>query len=246
MRNLKLVIEYDGTDFVGWQSQSNGPSIQEEIEKAFRSLTQEDARLVGAGRTDAGVHARGQVANIRLATKLESSELLRGLNALLPESIVVHAVKDVSADFHARYSAVSRSYRYLIHRSKTAIDRHMGWYVGCSLDVDAMQRCAAIIMGDHDFRAFCRSIPDADHYQCRVISSSWTPVENRLYYDVTANRFLHGMVRALVGTMVDVGRGFRQTDEFKTILESRDRSMAGMSAPAKGLCLERIEYDGER
>ncbi len=246
MRNLRLVIEYDGTDYVGWQYQANGPSVQEEIEKALRNLTQEEARVIGAGRTDAGVHARGQVANVRIETALDSSELLKGVNAVLPESIVVHSIEDVQADFHARYSAASRSYRYMILRTRSALERSFGWYIGYPLDVEAMERCAATLMGDHDFQSFCKTIPEANHYRCSVTNSVWTHVENRLYYDITANRFLHGMVRTLVGTMVDVGRGRRTEQEFAAILEGRNRSLAGMAAPAKGLYLERIGYEDRR
>lgn len=242
MKNIKFIIEYDGTGFVGWQFQKNGRSVQEEIEKALHSLLQEDVRIIGAGRTDAGVHARGQVANFKTGTRLSCSEINRGMNAHLPEEIVIRSVEEVDADFHAQYSAKARSYRYVILTTKSAIERNYGWQLNYELDLMAMQRCSETILGDHDFQSFCRNIAESEHYRCIVMLSNWTGFDNRLYYDITANRFLHGMVRGLVGTMVDVGRKYRTVEEFERILHGKDRSLGGMAAPAKGLFLEKITY----
>jgi len=245
MRNFKLVIEYDGTDYVGWQYQRNGRSIQEVIEKALGTLTQQEVRVAGAGRTDAGVHARGQVANAFITTSLTSEDLLRGLNALLPHSIVVHSLEEADARFQARRTATSRSYRYVVLRRRSAMERNYGWYLGFPLEAVTMQECAAMIVGDHNFQSFCKSVPGVNNYQCQVMSSVWTAAENRLYYDITANRFFHGMVRTLVGSMVDVGRGYRTVEHFRSLLEGRNRALAGMAAPSKGLFLEGIGYEKE-
>ncbi len=244
MRNIKITIEYDGTNFVGWQYQTNGRSVQEVIEKAVASLLQEEVRITGGGRTDAGVHAKGQVANFFIKSRMEVGEILRGINSLLPFEVVVHSMEEVSPDFHARYSAIERSYRYVILRTRSALERHFGWQILYPLNIDDMQRCALSIVGEHDFRSFCKSEANVEHYRCIVRESYWRESDNRLYYYVSANRFLRGMVRALVGTMVDVGRAYTMEDDFQRILEAKDRRLAGMAAPAKGLFLENIIYDG--
>ena len=242
MRNLKLVIEYEGTNYVGWQRQENGKSIQGEIEKMLRQITQEKVSLNGAGRTDAGVHAKGQVANFRSQTECSTKEIWSGLNALLPNDIVVHTVEEVPFDFHARYSAKGRRYSYSIRTVPSALLHHLSWYLKYSLDVEIMNRVAQAILGTHDFESLCRTNSDADHYLCSVTTSEWVQEESMLRYEICANRFLHGMVRALVGTMVDVGRGFTPLEDFLKILEKKDRSEAGMAAPACGLVLESVLY----
>lgn len=207
-------------------------------------LLQEEIRIAGAGRTDAGVHAKGQVANFLTKSEMETGEIFRGLNSLLPFEIVVHTMEEMSHDFHARHSAIERSYRYVVLRTRSALDRHFGWQILYPLDIDAMQRCALSIVGEHDFQSFCKSETNVDQYNCTVRESFWRESDNRLYYYVSANRFLRGMVRALVGTMVNVGRAYTMEDDFRKILDGKDRSLAGMAAPAKGLFLENIKYDG--
>lgn len=242
MRNIKLLIEYDGTNYVGWQRQENGKSVQGEIESALQRVLQKEVSVIGAGRTDAGVHARGQVASVRAETKLEPSEIGGALNALLPEDIVIHNVEEVPAEFHARYSAKERRYSYLIARDPTALQRQYSWYLKYNLDVDLMKRAAESIIGTHDFESFCKANSDVDHYRCTVATAVWKEESTLLQFTISADRFLHGMVRALVGTMVDVGRGYTSLDEFLKILEKKDRKEAGMAAPARGLVLEEVVY----
>lgn len=242
MRTIRLVIEYDGTAFVGWQMQPNGRSVQEEVTRVLRTLVQEEVSVIGAGRTDAGVHARGQVAGFKTGSVLPAARLLAALNGLLPDDICVHAVDEVSEDFHARYGARERRYSYTIATRPLAIGRRYCWELRTPLDVDAMNRLAVLITGEHDFEAFCKYAADVDHYRCTVLRAGWTRGEGRLVFDITANRFLHGMVRALVGTMVEVGRGYTPEASFGTIMESRDRKNAGMAAPASGLVLEEVRY----
>ncbi len=242
MRNIKLMIEYDGTDFVGWQIQAYGRTVQEEIEKALGQILQEKVSVIGAGRTDAGVHARGQVANFRTQSILGLNAIQGGLQGLLPRDIAVHAADEVDDNFHARYSARERIYGYHISKHPTALNRRFCWFVKYELVIDFMRQCADGIIGTHDFASFCAAKSDVKHHTCTVNFARWIERDAMLVFEIGANRFLHGMVRALVGTMVDVGRGYLTLDDFTKILEAKDRSAAGMSAPPQGLFLEEIIY----
>jgi tRNA pseudouridine38-40 synthase len=242
MSNIKLIIEYDGTGFVGWQYQENGRSVQHEIEKALRQVLQEDIRVSGAGRTDAGVHARGQVASFRTTTAIDARSLLKSLNGVLPSDIAILSAEEVNDDFHARYSAKFRRYKYYISTRPTALMRLYSWSLVYPLSLDLMNNCARLIAGEHDFSSFCKSEAETKHHRCIVAGAQWTKRESMLEFDILSNRFLHGMVRALVGTMVDVGRGYCQLEDFKAILEAKDRRSAGMSAPPHGLFLDEVLY----
>ncbi len=243
MRNIKFTIEYDGTNYVGWQTQPTGPSIQHTLEQGLKQLLQEDVPLIGAGRTDSGVHARGQVANGKTTSGLQPEAIRKGLNALIPDDIVILAAEEVSDTFHARYSATERFYRYTLSLAPTALERRMSWYVGgYRFDPEAMDACATQIVGEHDFTSYCKSEYTGDNFLCTVKSAVWNREPSKLSFEISANRFLHGMVRALVGTMVEVGRGHRPFEEFGGILEARDRRRAGMAAPARGLFLEKVVY----
>jgi tRNA pseudouridine38-40 synthase len=242
MPNIRLIIEYDGTEYVGWQFQLNGRSIQEEIEKAIAQILQSDIRITGGGRTDAGVHARGQVANFRVERTIEIDGFTKRVNAVLPYSIRVKAAAEVPMDFNARHDAKSRRYSYFIIQEPTAIHRLYCWQVHQKLDLELMQKCAEQIIGEHGFRSFCKVETDVHQHRCTVHSSGWEKKDGMVAFEITANRFLHGMVRTLVGTMVNIGRGHTKREDFVTILEAHDRSVAGMSAPAKGLFLEEILY----
>lgn len=241
-RTIKLTIEYDGTDFVGWQRQPSGRTVQEEIERALRTITREEIGIVGAGRTDSGVHARGQVASFRTNCDLSPNELKRALNGNIPEDIVIRDSEEAAEDFSARYSALSREYQYFISTSPTAIVRKYSWQCAYKLDLEQMDRIASSIIGIHDFGSFCKSDSDVDHHRCEIFESDWSIDGQMLIYHVRANRFLQGMVRALVGTMVNIGRGYTTQSEFLAIMEAKNRSKAGQAAPAKGLFLERVTY----
>lgn len=242
MRNIKVVLEYDGTNFVGWQSQTNGRSVQDEITKVLDQILQEPITLIGAGRTDAGVHARGQVANFKTSSPLGVSSILAALNGTLPEDIYVHAAEEVDEKFHARYDAKERVYKYYISLKPTAIGRQYHWYVKYDLDVNVMNEIARQIVGEHDFESFAKSESLVPHYRCTVFRSEWTKASSLLIYEIRANRFLHGMVRALVGTMVDIGRGYMPASAFAEIMAAKDRRKAGMAVPACGLFLEEVLY----
>ena len=242
MRNIRLLLEYDGTDFVGWQTQPNGRSVQEELTRVLDGLLGEHVNVIGAGRTDSGVHARGQVANFRTGNPMPAATVLRALNGLLPPDIRAHDVSEVPGEFHARYDALARRYRYTVFLQQRAVGRQYAWFVPYRLDTALMHRAAASFLGEHDFTSFCRAGADVDHHRCTVTRSAWSVEDAILVYDVEANRFLHGMVRALVGTMVDIGRGYIPPEDLPLIVAARDRSRAGTAAPPHGLSLEEVRY----
>jgi len=243
MRAFKLIVEYDGTDFVGWQSQINGRAVQDEITGALRQILQEEVTLIGSGRTDSGVHARGQVAGFRSGSLISPSKLLSALNGVLPRDICIHSVEEVSPAFHARFDARVRRYRYFIAREPSAVDRRFCWLVLSPLDFPSMEDIAQRVAGGHDFGAFCTHASEVENHACVVDRSVWIVEDHRLIYEIAADRFVHGMVRTLVGTMVDIGRGKIAAEEFDAILASRDRRRAGMAAPALGLFLEEVGYE---
>ncbi|MGA7159579.1 MAG: tRNA pseudouridine(38-40) synthase TruA [Bacteroidota bacterium] len=243
MRNIKIIVEYDGTDFVGWQRQANGRSVQEDLETILRMLTDEDVTVTGAGRTDAGVHARGQVANFKIESKISVIDLHRALNGLLSDQIVVHSTEEVPEKFSARYSARERFYRYYISRTPTAIDRKFCWQLFYPLDVPLMNQATSIVRQTKDFKSFCKVNSGVDNYECNIIDAGWSePSPRELVFSIRSNRFLYGMVRALVGTIVDVGRDHISLEEFKRIIAAKDRGEAGMAAPPEGLFLEEVVY----
>jgi len=241
-RNIRAVIEYDGTGYSGWQRQAGDPTVQEEFERALQELLREKVTVNGAGRTDAGVHARGQVANFNTTSVLDCGQIERGLNALLKNDIVVLKCDEVPESFHARFSAVGRRYSYTITTVPTALDRGRVWFLRYSLDPGPMREAAVAIRGSHDFTSFCRAGADVRHHICDVRDAAWTEGAAILRFSITADRFLHGMVRTLVGTMVDVGRGFISFADFAAVLQGRNRALAGPAAPPAGLVLEEVYY----
>ncbi|MCJ7507362.1 MAG: tRNA pseudouridine(38-40) synthase TruA [candidate division Zixibacteria bacterium] len=241
-RNIRLEIEYDGTNFSGWQVQSKRRTIQREIENRLEKILREKIVLIGAGRTDAGVHALGQVANFKTKSKLKIENILRGLNSLLPADIVIKNIKEVNEKFHARFSAKSRVYRYRIYSGRTALLRDFVWEVGYRLNLDKMKKATRKILGRHDFSSFCVAKSSKESNICKVLRADCRKKGNELVFEIEADRFLHSMVRALVGTIVDVGRGYFSISDFQNILLSKDRKKAGLTAPAKGLYLVKVKY----
>lgn len=242
-RTIKLTLEYDGTEFVGWQHQDNGRSVQEAVEHGLSQILQEEIRVVGAGRTDSGVHAKGQVASFRTESSLNCALIVRGLNGVFPDDVVALNAEEVAENFNARYDARSRRYQYIIRKKPTALSRRFCWVLGYRLDIDAMSQCLPEILGMHDFASFCKSESEVAHHNCTVYNVRWLQDDDStLVFDITGDRFLHGMVRTLVGTMVEIGRGHRSVRDFRVILEARDRRKAGMAAPAKGLFMLEVTY----
>lgn len=242
MQNIKLSIEYDGTNFAGWQRQPRQRTVQQELQAAIKKITGEAVVLTGAGRTDAGVHSRGQVANFFTNSRLAAPKIFRGLNAVLPDDIRVTDAKSVSADFDARRWAKSRTYRYHIVRSPSALFRHLAWFVPYQLNFRTMNTAARYLLGAQDFSTFCVMKSKKQNNCCNISVARWRSYSNNPYFEVTADRFLHSMVRSIVGTLIEVGRGKISTGEFRRILQSRDRHNAGPTAPAHGLTLWKVAY----
>jgi tRNA pseudouridine38-40 synthase len=241
-RNIKLLLEYDGTSFVGWQVQAQGRTVQGQLEDTLNRLLQERITVHGSGRTDAGVHARGQVANFRTTCRWPVSEIQRALCATLPEDIVVHMVEEVALDFHSRRNAVERRYQYFISTASRAIDRQYSWHISYPLELDPMNTASELIRGRHDFEAFSKADSGLSSFVCTVNAAEWRREGPFLIFQIRADHYVRGMVRSLVGTMVEVGRGYRTVQDFKTILLERTRSKAGAAAPARGLFLEEVYY----
>ena len=241
-RNIRLLIEYDGTAFHGWQIQPDQRTVQGTIQECLGTLLQEETTLLAAGRTDAGVHAFGQVANVIAQTSLLVENIRNGLNALLPGDIVIRGVQIVTDEFHARYDAKRRVYRYRISRRRRAIERSYVWIVSYPLDADRMRTACAALLGPHDFSAFRGAASTARTSDCTVFRSEWVERDEELHFEIEADRFLHNMVRIIVGTSVDIGRDRRSPTWMAEILAARDRRIAGRTAPARGLCLLRVEY----
>jgi tRNA pseudouridine38-40 synthase len=241
-RNLKLKIGYDGTDFSGWQRQADLRTVQGEIEDKLKKILQEEITLTASGRTDVGVHALEQVANFRTESKLDKDSILKGLNSLLPEDILIEGIEEVDSDFHSRYKAKSRVYRYKIYLGKNVFLRRYAWEVSYPLDLEKINSATLIIKGEHDFTSFCVSESAKKDNRCDIIKAFWEKSENKLELEIEANRFLHTMVRSLVGTLIDLGRGYFSLEDFKEILNARDHKKAGLTAPAKGLYLVKVNY----
>ncbi|NLP09034.1 tRNA pseudouridine(38-40) synthase TruA [bacterium] len=242
MANIKLVLEYDGTHFNGWQLQPEQRTVQGTVEAALSRLTAEPIRVHCAGRTDSGVHALGQVVNFHCHRVWNPEIYVNGGNGLLPRDVRILSAEPVSDDFHSRYSARSRSYRYQISRRVCAVGRQYRWHVPYELDVQAMASAVSGLVGEHDFESFCQAGSGLHHFRCLVHQVDWQRQGDELIFEITANRFVHNMVRILVGTCVEFGRGRRHPQEMHAILQARDRRVAGPTAPAHGLLLTAVGY----
>ena len=243
MPTYRLDIEYLGTDWNGWQIQPDHPTIQGAVETALETALRRPVSIVGSGRTDTGVHASGQVAHLNLESPADTYRLLASINGLLPGSIAVTSIREVRADFHARYDARHRQYRYRIGLRPLAIDQAIRWHVRPAPDLERMNQAAALLHGEHDFSSFCRTQSETENRVCSVDRAQWeaTP-EGHADFVIRANRFLHGMVRAIVGTLVEVGMGKREPADMPDLLAARDRTVTGFAAPPGGLMLERVWY----
>ncbi len=242
--NIKLTIEYDGTDYHGWQIQPNGRTIQQILEQALEKFVGVKVRVNGSGRTDAGVHALGQVANFIAPEPVDLRRLQKGLNALTPRDIVVKRVESAPDSFDARRDARSRLYRYRIwnHPVPSAFHRRFSWHVHDPLDLPAMREAIRCLEGEHDFGSFQAAGCDALHPVRRIYLDSLDLEGDVLVYTVEATAFLRHMVRNIVGTLVEVGRGERSPADFASLLQRQDRTLAGPTAPAQGLFLVEVKY----
>ena len=245
MKNFKLVIEYDGTAYCGWQRQKNDPTIQEAIETAISNMTRQKITLTGSGRTDAGVHAYGQVANFSCETRLTADVFQKGLNGLLPDDIVIRACEPVSETFHARYDAKSKTYRYRILNQPipAALYRQYAWHIKKTLSMESMQAALTGIVGTQDFKAFEGTGSPRAHTVRTVMKAQLTGEQGFVVLKIKADGFLKFMVRNIVGTLVDIGLGKRTPGDIETILASKDRNQASATAPPHGLFLMSVEYE---
>lgn len=246
VRRLALLLEYEGTGFGGSQYQKNAESIQDALERALRSLTGEPIRVALAGRTDAGVHARGQVATFTSDRRHGPDVFVRALNHHLPEQIAVRMVREVALTFDPRRQAVSRWYRYTIHngRQRPALGRAVVWQVEQPLDADAMAEAAASLVGEHDFAAFTKPSFAAQRSTCRRMTRAEVKrYGRRILVEVEANAFLPHQVRRIVGSLVEVGRGRISAGEFGNLLREAKPGTASFAAPARGLCLMKVRYE---
>jgi tRNA pseudouridine38-40 synthase len=246
-RSVQLVLHYDGAGFSGWQRQPGERTVQGVLEAAASRLCGAPIAVVGAGRTDAGVHARGQAAGLRVPEKWSALALRRSMNAILPDDVWIAATFDMRDEFHPRYSAVSRSYSYFVGTDDLASSpfrrtRELVWQK--PLDLDRLSQAARSIEGAHSFRAFAvkGTAPERDEHRCTVARAAWREREGGLAFDIQADRFLHHMVRFLVGTMLDIGEGRRDVVVMKELLAQDDNSQVSQPAPPHALFLERVDY----
>ena len=245
MRNIKLIIEYDGGAYCGWQRQINGLSIQQVLEECIGRMTGEEIRVIGSGRTDAGVHALHQVANFHTASRLGERNLLMGINNLLPADIVVKEIFEIPLAFHACFDAVSKAYLYRICNRpvRPALERNHAWFIWKPLDLSRMVEALAVFKGTHDFSSFCSTHTDSGNH-VRTILEITVEKDPAGMIDilVEADGFLRYMVRTIVGTLVDCGRGKCDREKAAEILAAMDRRMAGLTAPPQGLFLKDVKY----
>jgi tRNA pseudouridine38-40 synthase len=241
MHRIRITIEYDGTNYFGWQFQNNQITIQEEIERALFTIFNQKIRITGAGRTDSGVHALNQTAHLDIP-EFDLNKLKHSMNGILKPDIRIKSVQKCTDNFHARFDAVARYYWYRISLQPTAIHRSFAWQIFFPMNITLLQEGAKIIAGTNNFKAFCKVKSEVKHYECRIFNSRWFFRDGLLVYEIAANRFLHGMVRAIVGSLIELSRGRLSLSDLKTIIEKKDRRLIPATAPAKGLFLKNVVY----
>tara|TARA_R110001632_G_scaffold6324_1_gene25718 strand:- start:57704 stop:58429 length:726 start_codon:yes stop_codon:yes gene_type:complete len=237
-----IELSYKGTNYHGWQIQPDATSVQEEINKAISTILQEEIQVVGAGRTDAGVHASQMFAHFDTLSNL-SDEYIYKFNSILPNEIVIHSLKNVLDDKHARFDAINRSYEYRIYLGRNPFLLDTTWqFHQKELNLEKMNEAASILLEYEDFESFSKVKTDVKTFNCKITKAVWKQEGENLIFYITANRFLRNMVRAIVGTLIEVGLGKKSIQDFRQIIESKKRSEAGLSVPAQGLFLTKIKY----
>ena len=245
MKRIKLTIAYDGTNYCGWQIQPNGITIEEILNKALSKMTGEEVFVIGASRTDSGVHAMGNVAVFDTETTIPAEKIAVALNQRLPDDIVITKSEEVPLDFHPRYCNCSKTYEYHIINTRIPIPtkRLTNYFVSYVLDIDKMRQAASYLVGEHDFASFCNVRTDVENTVRTITALDILTNGNEITIRITGNGFLYNMVRIIVGTLIRVGRGFYEPEKVKEILEAKDRKAAGVTAPAHGLMLVEIKYE---
>ncbi len=244
MKRIKLTIAYDGTNYCGWQVQPNGITIEEVLNKALSKLTGENILVIGASRTDSGVHAMGNVAVFDTESTIPAEKMAVALNQRLPDDIVIMKSEEVALDFHPRYCDCSKTYEYHIINSRIPVPtkRLTNYFVSYVLDIEKMREAASYLVGEHDFISFCNVRTDVENTVRTITALDILTDGNEIVIRITGNGFLYNMVRIIVGTLIRVGRGFYEPEKVKEILEAKNRMAAGVTAPAHGLMLVKIEY----
>jgi tRNA pseudouridine38-40 synthase len=235
-------ISYNGKNYHGWQSQANAEGVQEVVEKVLSTVLREKIAIVGSGRTDTGVHCAQQFFHADIEKEFSVDKLIIQLNAFLPKDIAIHSIQQVKDAASARYDAYERTYEYHITRIKDPLKVGLAYYYFKALDLQTMNKAAALLCGTHDFECFSKVKTDVNHFICDLKKAKWNEKDHSLVFTITANRFLRGMVRAVVGTLLDVGSGKITLKEFQDILKSKDRKKAGMNVPPEGLYLMEVKY----
>lgn len=237
-----IKLAYNGTNYHGWQSQPNASSVQETLNKAVSVVLNSEVNLMGAGRTDTGVHAKEMFAHFDFETQLESQNLIHKLNSYLPKDIVVYDIIPVQDEAHARFDATKRTYEYHINTFKDAFLQDLSWYFHQKLDIDLMNEASKLLFDHTDFQCFSKVNTDVNTFDCTIFEAHWQQENNKLVFTISANRFLRNMVRAIVGTLVNVGLQKITLEDFNEIIKSKNRDKAGFSVPAHGLYLTKIDY----
>ncbi len=244
MNNYKLKIEYNGTNYSGWQIQPNVPTVQDEITKALKQITGSEINLIGSGRTDSGVHALGQVANFQIEDELNIRKVKHSLNSLLSKDISISEFEEVDVDFHSRFDAKLRSYLYLFTNSKSPFYNEFSYHYSpiFNLEIEKLNEISSNLIGKHDFTSFSKKNTDTENMVCDISFAKWRRVKNKIIFRVDGNRFLHGMVRTIVGTILEIAEKNKSIEEINEIVAAKNRDAAGRSAPAKGLFLLDVKY----
>lgn len=238
-----IELAYKGTNYHGWQIQPDADSVQETLNKALSTLLNSSIDIVGAGRTDTGVHAKQMFAHFDYENEIDSHQFIHKLNSFLPKDIVIYTIHKVSDESHARFDATKRTYEYHIHTKKDAFDNEGSYQFNLPLNLDKMNEACSILFKHNDFECFSKVNTDVRTFNCVIFEANWKRNENKIVFTICADRFLRNMVRAIVGTMISVGTDKISLIDFEKIIESKDRSQAGFSVPAHGLYLTKIEYE---
>ncbi|QDH79053.1 tRNA pseudouridine(38-40) synthase TruA [Echinicola soli] len=245
MRRYFMEVAYKGTRYHGWQVQPNALTVQEAINKALQTILRQEVATMGSGRTDTGVHGKQQFLHFDWNDKLEKNIFLKKINAVLPKDISAYDLREVLPEAHARFDAEWRSYEYHISLRKNPFEETLSWHCFYKLDVTDMNKSAALLLQHRDFECFSKVKTEVNHFECEIKSAFWEQKDHHLVFHITANRFLRGMVRAIVGTLVEIGKGQMDILGFQQILDSQDRRKAGIAAPPHGLFLSRVTYPEE-
>lgn len=251
-KNIKLIVEYSGTKYSGWQSQINGITVQDKIQDALYKTTGQKINLNAAGRTDAGVHALGQTANFVIEHTIEPGQYKNALNYYLPKDIIIKSSSEVPLEFHSRFDALSKVYRYILGFEKSALYFEQRWEISEELDFDKLSKSAEFVLGEHDFAPFCVVTSRKENNVCTIYSASWKIQNNTAIFEIKGNRFLHSMIRSMVGAMVNIAlvnkdknRQNLTLESFRDIIESSTDYRIASTAPAQGLYLVSVEYKKE-